>query len=378
MSADDTPDFIPIYDPAPHTDPLAADLRQAADRVLASGAYVLGPEVTQFEQEAAKYLGVRHAIGVNSGTDALVVSLMGMGIGPGDEVITSPFTFFATAEAVSLVGATPRFVDIDPLTFNMDLAQVDQAVTPRTRAVIPVHLYGRAMDMAALRDLAERRELRLLEDAAQAFGAETGGSKVGGWGDAAAFSFYPTKNLGGFGDGGLITTNDDALAERCRVIRAHGSPARYRHERIGVNSRLDALQAALLRVKLPHIDDWNAARREAAGRYQVLLADIPGLQLPESLDDARHVYHQYTVRVAGGMRDRVHQGLDGAGVGSLIYYPVPLHRQPVYASEEVALPVSEQAAEQVLSLPMWPGIEEATQTRVAEALRRVMEQARGA
>ncbi len=343
---------IPIYDPRPEIEHLWEEIHEALDRVLRSGRFILGPEVEAFEQEVAAYLGVKFAIGVNSGTDALVIALRALGVGPGDEVITTPFTFFATAEAISLVGATPVFVDIDPLTFNIDPHQIPAAITPRTKAILPVHLYGHAADMDPILEIAQAHGLKVLEDVAQAFGGRYKGRKLGTLGDAAAFSFFPTKNLGGLGDGGLIATNDPQVAEQARMLRAHGSRKKYYNETLGYNSRLDALQAAVLRVKLQVVEEWNARRREVAARYHEALAGVKGLILPSEQPYAYHVYHQYTVRVLGGRRDEVRQRLADAGIGTMVYYPVPVHRLPVYAWPEGTLPQAEQAAREALSLPM--------------------------
>jgi dTDP-4-amino-4,6-dideoxygalactose transaminase len=358
---------IPVYDPLPEVDFLWPELEEAFRRVMRSGRYILGPEVEAFEKEVASYLGVKHAIGVNSGTDALVIALRALGVGPGDEVITTPFTFFATAEAISLVGATPVFVDIDPRTFNINPDLIPSAITPRTKAILPVHLYGLPAEMDPILEIARSHGLKVLEDCAQAFGATYRGKKVGTLGDAGAFSFFPTKNLGGFGDGGLIATNSDEVAERARMLRAHGSRRKYYNERVGYNSRLDALQAAFLRVKLRHVDAWNEARRQVASRYNELLAGLPGLVLPEV--SPGHVFHQYTVRVLGG-RDRVAEALAREGVGTMVYYPVPLHRLPVYAHMGAALPEAERAAREVLSLPMGPFLTREQAHGVAVALLR--------
>jgi dTDP-4-amino-4,6-dideoxygalactose transaminase len=341
---------------------------------------VLGPDVEAFEREAAEYLGVKHAVGLNSGTDALFIGLRALGVEPGDEVVTTPFTFFATPEAISLIGATPVFADIEADSFNLDPASLEAAVTGRTRAVIPVHLFGRPVDWEALSDVASRHGLRVLEDCAQSIGATAAGGndgaatsprRTGALGDAGAFSFYPTKNLGGFGDGGLLTTDDDGVAETARMLRTHGERSRYRNEMIGYNSRLDALQAALLRVKLRRLDAFNSARRAAARRYGELLADLgaAGVLTTPAVTEG-HVFHQYTVRIQGGRRDEVRERLDEAGIGTMVYYPIPCHRLPVYAEAyaDVSLPVAEAAADEVLSLPIWPAIEAATQERVAAAL----------
>ncbi len=357
---------IPILDLTPEVEALWDELMAAITRVLRSGQFILGPEVEAFEREVAEYLGVKHAIGLNSGTDALVIGLRALGIGPGDEVITTPFTFFATAEAISLAGATPVFVDIDPRTFNINPELIPPAITPRTKAILPVHLYGRPAEMDALLAIAEEHGLKVLEDCAQAFGATYRGKKVGTWGHAGAFSFFPSKNLGAYGDGGLLATNDDEVAELARMLRAHGSRRKYYNETVGYNSRLDALQAAILRVKLPHVDRWNAERRKVAERYNQLLAGTPGLVLPEVSEG--HVFHQYTVRVLEGQRDRVKQALAEAGIGTMVYYPVPLHRLPVYGYSEGVFPEAERAATEVLSLPMGPFVGVKEQERVAQHL----------
>lgn len=387
-------DKIPVLDLGPEHEALWEELSSEALRVLRSGQFVLGPDVEGLEREAADYLGVAHAVGLNSGTDALVIGLRALGVGAGDEVVTTPFTFFATAEAISLIGATPVFADIDQASFNIDPAAVEDAVTERTAAIVPVHLFGRPAEMGAITEIAERRGLAVLEDCAQAFGAtveratepdapagpddatEAGpATHVGGIGDAGTFSFYPTKNLGGFGDGGLISTNDDAVAETARMLRTHGEKSRYHNEMLGYNSRLDALQAALLRVKLRRLDEFNEGRRGAALRYGELLADLEeegALTTPEVTDG--HVFHQYTVRIHGGHRDEVRGRLAEDGIGTMVYYPIPCHRLPVYADDYrgVELPVAEKAAEEVLSLPIWPSIEAETQARVAEGLRRAL------
>ncbi len=345
---------IPIYDPTPEIEALWGEIQAVLQRVLKSGRFILGPEVEAFEREAAEYLGVKHAVGVNSGTDALVIGLRALGVGPGDEVITTPFTFFATAEAISLVGAKPVFVDIDPQTFNINPKLIPPAITPRTKAILPVHLFGQAADMDPIFSLAEEHGLKILEDVAQAFGGEYKGRKLGTLGDAGAFSFFPTKNLGGFGDGGLIATNVDGVAEMARMLRAHGAKKKYHNEMLGYNSRLDAIQAAILRVKLPHIDEWNEARRRLAGTYNELLQDVPGVKTPYEAPYAKHVYHQYTIRILYDKRDLVQQRLGDAGIGTMVYYPVPVHRLPIFSHFKKRMPQSEKAAGQVLSLPMVP------------------------
>jgi len=369
---------------------LAAELRElrpeldaAWHRVVDSGQFVLGPEVEAFEREAADYLGVRHAVGLNSGTDALTIALRALGVGPGDEVITTPFSFFATSETVLLLGATPVFVDLRPDGFLVDAAAVAAAIGPRTRALLPVHLFGELAPMADLARLAERHGLALIEDAAQAFGATYGpscsacaapdhcadprhGRRAGALGSAAAFSFYPTKNLGGLGDGGLLTTDDDRVAATARRLRNHGSERRYHHLEAGYNSRLDALQAALLRVKLRRLDAWTEERRRVAARYDALLADVAGVTTPAATPG--HVYHQYTVRIAGGRRDAVAQRLRDEGIATMIYYPLTLER---FGGRAVGdLPNARRAAAEVLSLPIYPTLAAPAQERVVAALRR--------
>lgn len=360
---------IPILDLSPEIDGLWDELNSAIQNVLRSGHFIMGQEVRQLEQELASYLGVRHAITLNSGTDALVIGLRALGIGPGDEVITSPFTFFATPESISALGAVPVFVDIDPRTFNLDLNQIEAHITPRTRAILPVHLFGQTAPMDAIMEIAEKHHLLVLEDVAQAMGARHQGRMAGTIGQVGAYSFFPTKNLGAYGDGGLITTDDDAVAETCRMLRAHGSKKKYHNEVLGYNSRLDTMQAAILRVKLPHLEANNTGRRAAAARYDALLADLPGVVTPYVAPGAHHVYHQYTIRVLDDQRDTVQACLAEMGVATMIYYPVPCHRLPVYADLGLSLPVAEQAAQEVLSLPIWPQIDEATQREVADCLR---------
>ncbi len=381
---------MPILDLEPQYRALRPALQAALERVCGSQQFILGEEVEAFEDETAQYLGVAQSIGVNSGTDALVIALRALGIGPGDEVITTPFSFFATAEAISLVGATPVFADIEAESFNLDPRQVAARLTPRTRALLPVHLFGRPSAMGALLELAERHGLAVVEDAAQAFGARYAppcvgcaapacapatqarlqGRYVGTLGTLGAFSFYPSKNLGAYGDGGLIVTNDPQLAERCRKLRSHGSLAPYRNEMLGYNSRLDALQAAILRVKLPFVAEWNAARRRVAATYRQALAELPGVVAPAVTPG--HVFHQYTLRLLDGRRDAVRQSLAEQGIGTMVYYPTPIHQLPVYAGRFPPQPVSEAAAGEVLSLPIWPEIAESVQLRVTSAIARAL------
>lgn len=361
---------VPVLDLTPEIGDLWDEVQAALLAVVRSGKFIMGPDVAAFEEEAAAFLGARHAVGVNSGTDALVISLRALGIGPGDEVITTPFSFFATAEAVSVVGATPVFVDIELDSLDLDPTLVEAAVTPRTKALLPVHLFGRACDMDALTAVADAHGLRIVEDCAQAFGGRVGGRaggrRTGTIGDVGAYSFFPTKNLGAFGDAGLIATDDDDLAEAARMLRVHGSKQKYRNEMIGYNSRLDSLQAAVLRVKLPHVDRRNELRRAVASRYNELLSDVPGVITPEVVDG--HVFHQYTVRLQGADRDAVQAAMKARGVGTMVYYPVPQDRLPAYAGRHPRNPVSDLAATQVLSLPIWPEMAPEAQERVVSVL----------
>ena len=341
-------------------------LRRLAD-MLDSTQYILGPNVQALEKEVAAHVGVGCAVGCASGTDALHLALRVLGIGPGDEVITSPFTFIGTAEAISYTGAAPVFVDIQADTFNIDPARIEQAITTRTKAVMPVHLYGQAADLDPIIDLCRRHRLRLVEDCAQSYGARYGGRMTGAFGDFGCFSFYPSKNLGAFGDGGMVTTNDEALAAEVRVYRNHGSRLRYHHHVIGYNSRLDEIQAVILRLKLEYLEAFNARRRAIAHAYNERLAGC--VVTPAEAPDCVHVYHQYTIRTP--RRDAIQQALGDAGIGSMIYYPVPLHRQEVYADRcrGVSLPVSEAAAQEVVSLPIFPQMTLDQVDRVCEVVR---------
>jgi len=358
---------IPMVDLKAQYLGLKDELDREVAAVLGSGHFVLGPNVQALEQEAAAYCGVKHAITCASGTDALHLALRACGIGPGDEVITTPFTFIATAEAISYTGAKPVFVDIDPHTFNIDPEQVARAVTPRTRAVLPVHLYGQPADLAPIAETCRRHGLRLVEDSAQSFGAEYGGRKSGAFGDIGCFSFYPSKNLGAYGDGGMVVTDDDALAQSVRILRDHGRTATYRHARVGYNSRLDEIQAAILRVKLRRIDEYNRLRRRNAHLYSERLRGTR-VTPPEEDGKGLHVYHQYTIR--SERRDTIQKALGAAHVASAIYYPVPLHQQEAYLSDAsgVKLPQAEAAAAQVLSLPMYPELTEAQVNRIIGAV----------
>lgn len=361
--------MIPVLDLKAEYQSIKAEIDAAIAQVVESGQFVLGPPVRALEQRLAAYCGCEHGVGVASGTDALRLSLAALDIGPGDEVITTPFTFVATANTISRSGATPVFVDIDPRTFNVDPRVIEPAITRRTRAILPVHLYGQPADMDPIMELARAHGLYVIEDAAQAIGARYKGRPACSIGHAACLSFYPTKNLGGYGDGGMVLTQDAALAEKLDVLRQHGSRVRYHADVVGFNSRLDSLQAAVLGVKLDHLDGWNEARRKAAQRYSALLAGLP-VTTPYESPDVRHVYHQYTIRTP--QRDALAAFLQERGVGRMIYYPVPLHRQRLYADlnyPEGSLPLSEAAGREVLSLPMYPQLAEEQQVEVAHAIR---------
>lgn len=364
---------IPVLDLKPDIERHWDEYLKAIERVLKSAQFIMGPNVKAFEKEVAEYLGVKYAIGVNSGTDALVIALKAAGIGPGDEVVTTPFTFFATAEAISQLGATPLFVDIDERTYNINPALIEQALTERTKAILPVHLYGQAADMEAVMNLAQKYNLKVIEDTAQAFGGEYKGRKLGTIGEIGCFSFFPSKTLGAFGDAGLIATDDDVLAEKLMMLRVHGSKEKYYNETVGYNSRLDEIQAAILQVKLPYIEEANEGRRRAAHRYSELLKDIPGIITPYEDPNGKHVYHQYTIRVLDGRRDELKKRLAERGIGTMVYYPVPVHRLPIYKDRAPALPLAEQLAGEVLSLPIWPDIEEEIQRQVTEEIESLIE-----
>lgn len=348
---------VPLLDLQAQYAPIRDEVLSAVVRVCDSQRFVMGPEVEAFEQEIATRLGVKHAVGVSSGTDALLVSLMALGIGDGDEVITTTYSFFATAGAVARAGATPVFVDIEPATFNIDVAQVARAITPRTRALLPVHLFGQMADMDGILDLAQQAGIPVIEDAAQAIGASDRSRLAGGMGAIGCFSFFPSKNLGAFGDAGLVTTNDDALAERVRLLRTHGAERQYHHRIIGGNFRIDALQAAVLRVKMPHLARWTAGRQRNAARYRELIG-AAGLTrrvtLPVEAEGRTHIYNQFVVRVPD--RERVKAGLADRGVGTAVYYPVPFHRQECFAHLGAwtgGFPEAERAARDTLALPIF-------------------------
>jgi len=359
--------MIPMVDLKVQLQRLRPEIDAALADVLDNTHFILGPNVQAFEQEAAEYLGVRHAIACASGTDALHLALRAAGIGPGDEVITPAFTFIATAEAIRYVGARPVFVDIEPDTFNLDVTAVEAAITPRTRAILPVHLFGQPADMPALMELARQHDLRVIEDCAQSFGADIDGRMTGGIGLAGCHSFFPSKNLGAYGDGGMVTTNDDAVAEQVRILRNHGSKVRYYHDVIGYNSRLDEMQAAILRVKLKYIDEFNQGRRRAAHAYSEALKDV--VTPPHENGQGTHVYHQYTL--LSDRRDAIQQALQTADIACAVYYPVPLHQQKVFAEDcaGLRLPVTEDVSQRCLSLPIFPELTDAQITRIVETIR---------
>jgi dTDP-4-amino-4,6-dideoxygalactose transaminase len=363
---------VPGFDVKQQYSMIEAEVSTAVLEVLASGRYIGGSVVEGFEQQFATYTGVSKCVACNSGTDALYLALRAFNIGKGDEVITTPFSFIATAEVISATGATPVFVDIEPTTFNIDIKQVEAAMTPNTKAIIPVHLFGQPVDMTALMNLAEAHNVVVIEDCAQSTGAIWREQKVGSIGHIGCFSFYPTKNLGACGDGGAITTNNEEIALKVRMLKEHGQKARYYYEEIGINSRLDAIQAAILQIKLRYLDIWNNQRREVAAYYHQSLSHIPGIVTPQELAGGIGVWNQYTIRILDGKRDWVYNQLQQRGVNTMIYYPHPLHLQPVYKSlgyREAQLPVAEQASYEVLSLPMFPELSPEQQDLVIYSLK---------
>lgn len=365
---------VPLLDLKAHHAPLEAELLEALRRVALSGSYILGPENAALEAEASKVCGTRHAVGLSSGTDALLVALMALGVGPGDEVATSAYSFFATAGAVARLGAKPVFVDIDPVTFNLDPGRLGKALTRRTKAVIPVHLYGQSADLKPVLAAAKKRRVPVIEDAAQAIGALYEGRPAGSLGDAGCLSFFPTKNLGAMGDAGMAVTNDPKLAERLRILRVHGAHPKYFHRLVGGNFRLDELQAAVLRVKLKRLPEWTAARRRNAARYDALFAlrglpDRAGLVLPRAERD--HTYNQYVIRAP--RRDALREFLAKQEVSTEVYYPVPLHLQECFKGlghRRGDFPEAEKAASQTLALPVYPELSEEQQAHVVESIAR--------
>lgn len=349
---------------------IQSEIDRALQQVLQSAEFVLGPAVRELEQGVAAYCECTHGVGVASGTDALRLALAAAGIGPGDEVITTPFTFIATANTISHSGATPVFVDIDPRAYNINPSAIEDAITGKTKAIVPVHLYGHPADMDPILKLADKHHLFVIEDAAQAIGGRYSGRRVGSMGTAGCLSFYPTKNLGAYGDGGMVVTRDADVAEKIDILRRQGGKKKYQAEILGFNSRLDSLQAAILKVKLQYLDRWNERRRRIAGAYAELLKDLP-VTLPYQAPGIEHVYHQYTIRT--NRRDALAQFLKENGIGSMIYYPVPLHRQKLYLPlgyKEGSLPEAEKASNEVISLPMYPELTEDQLVQISQAIHK--------
>jgi len=356
---------------------IGKEVSAAVQDVLTSGRYIGGPLVESFEQQFANYVGAVACVACNSGTDALYLALRALEIGPGDEVITTPFTFIATAEVITAVGATPVFIDIDAQTFNLDVTQIAAAITDKTRAIMPVHLFGQPVDMSVVMNIAQAHNIVVIEDCAQATGAQWQGKKVGSIGHIGCFSFFPTKNLGACGDGGAVVTNDESIAASIRKLREHGMASRYCHEATGINSRLDALQAAILQIKLPYLERWNDARHEVAAYYHQLLNPVPGVVIPQEIAGGDSVWNQYTIRLtkdssSSNYRDEVRRGLQQLGISSMVYYPLALHLQPVYKSlgyQAGQFPITEQICHEVLSLPMFPELSFEEQQQVVYALK---------
>jgi dTDP-4-amino-4,6-dideoxygalactose transaminase len=368
---------IPPIDLVRQYKTIGKEVSAAVQDVLTSGRYIGGPLVESFEQQFANYVGAVECVACNSGTDALYLALRALEIGPGDEVITTPFTFIATAEVITAVGATPVFIDIDAQTFNLDVTQIVAAITDKTRAIMPVHLFGQPMDMSTVMSIAQAHNIVVIEDCAQATGAQWQGKKVGSIGHIGCFSFFPTKNLGACGDGGAVVTNDESIAASIRKLREHGMASRYCHEATGINSRLDALQAAILQIKLPYLERWNDARREVAAYYHQLLNPVPGVVIPQEIAGGHSVWNQYTIRLtkdssSSNYRDEVRRRLQQLGISSMVYYPLALHLQPVYkilGYQAGQLPVTEQICHEVLSLPMFPELSFEEQQQVVYALK---------
>jgi dTDP-4-amino-4,6-dideoxygalactose transaminase len=361
---------IPMVDLKAQYVSLKYELDAKLQEVLLATQFILGPNVQELEKEVAEYIGTKHAVACASGTDALHLALLACGIKAGDEVITTPFTFIATAEAISYIGAKPVFADVSPDTWNIDPEEIKKKITSRTKAVIPVHLFGHPAEMSSILDIANSHGLKVIEDCAQSFGAGYKFVRTGSFGDAGCFSFFPSKNLGCYGDGGMVTTDSDSIAEELRALRNHGSKIRYYHDTVGYNSRLDEIQAAILRVKLPRIDRYNSLRRERAAQYNALLAAISGIAVPVEKNGYYHVYHQYTI--LADRRDEIMNALAAKDIASAIYYPVPLHLQKSYGGlgyKEGGFPVSENLSKRVLSLPIYPELNPADVDLISETIR---------
>ncbi len=359
---------VPFLDLRAQFAQVGAEIGRALAEVSESACYVLGPQVAAFERAFADYLGAKHCVGVNSGTSALHLALLCAGVGPGDEVVTVPMTFIATSWAVSYAGATPVYVDVDPVTYTMDVSRVEKAITPRTKAILPVHLYGQPADLGPLMELSRRHGIPLIEDAAQAHGARYRGRAAGTFGQSGCFSFYPGKNLGAYGEGGAVVTDDDAIAARLRSLRDHAQSQRYHHDEIGFNYRMDAFQGAVLGIKLRHLERWTEARRRLAGRYSALLQDLP-VETPEEAPGRRHVWHLYVVLARA--RDRLRKALEERGIQTGLHYPIPLHLQRAYAHLGYArgdFPVAERVGAECLTLPLFPEMTIQQQDAVVEAL----------
>ena len=378
--AEDRP--IPFIDLVPQFNAMSAEIMATVEKVFTEQKFILGDEVSELEREIANYCDARHAIGCNSGTDALIIALQALDIGEGDEVITTPFSFFATASSICRAGATPVFVDIDPETFNLDPQAVEEAITPRTRAIMPVHLFGQCCDMDALWRIAQKYELEIVEDACQAIGAEFQGRRTGVLGSVGCFSFFPTKNLGGAGDGGMMTTDDPDLAQRLKCLRVHGDVGQYEHIEVGMNSRLDSLQAAVLRVKLKRLDDWSEARQRNADQYAEMFRRegiLDTIVLPKIGPNRRHVFNQYCIRVRQGHRDQMMQQLKARKIGCAVYYPKPLHLQKCFKSlgyRPGQFPEAEAASRDILALPSYPELPANHQVRIVAAVSEICKELR--
>ena len=364
-------EIVPMVDLKRQYQGIKKEIFQVITEIFSNGQYILGPRVSEFEKKIADYYGVSEAVGVASGTDAIHLSINALGIGEGDEVITTPFTFFATVEAILYTGAKPVFVDVEQDTFNMDVGQIEAKITGKTRAILPVHIFGQMADMEEISKIAKRHGLKVIEDCAQSFGANLNGKKAGSFGNTGCFSFYPSKNLGGYGDGGIIILNDTKIADKVRKLRNHGSQSSYIHESVGFNSRLDEIQAGILLVKLKYIDEYNIARRQKAALYTELLSDK--VKCPVEKKGAYHVFHQYTIR--SNKRHEIQKRLRDKRVSSVVYYPVPLHLQEALrflGYREGDFPVTEKSAKEVLSLPIYPELEESVIQKITEIIKAVI------